>query len=120
MARMFPSQLDPATKSHAERIMYNAFRDQLDNTYVVFHNVAWLSLDRRKHPQDGEADFVLAHPDFGVLVLEVKGGIINRDLGSKQWSSTDKAGNAHPIKNPIEQAKGNGSPSFRVKLMGIH
>lgn len=107
MARMFPDYLDPATRSAAERILYKAFCDQLDDAYVVFHNVAWLALDRRKHPHDGEADFVLAHPDRGVLVLEVKGGIINRDMGSKRWTSTDLSGNAHSIKNPIEQAKGN-------------
>ena len=39
MARMYPNQLDPETASHAERLLYEGFRDELDNSYTVFHNV---------------------------------------------------------------------------------
>ena len=53
MARMFPDHLDPATRSAAERMLYQAFREQLDDAYVVFHNVAWLALDRR-NPRDAQ------------------------------------------------------------------
>ncbi|MGH2394700.1 MAG: hypothetical protein ACRDGH_14625 [Candidatus Limnocylindria bacterium] len=34
-------------------------------------------------PADGEADLVVAHPDLGVLVIEVKGGRVGRIGG--QW-----------------------------------
>jgi len=107
MARMFPDRLDPATRSPAESMLYQAFREQLDDAYIVFHHVAWLALDRRKHPRDGEADFVVAHPELGVLVLEVKGGTITRDMSSQRWTSTDLSGQVHTIKNPVEQAMKN-------------
>ena len=74
MARMYPNQLDPATKSAAERTLYAAMRDQLDDAYTVFHSVAYLAPSRKKKaPFDGEIDFVIAHPLHGVPVLEVKG-----------------------------------------------
>ena len=105
MARMFPSQLDDSTRSQAERRLYDAFRDRLDSMYIVFHHVAWLSLDRRKQPRDGEADFVIAHPDLGILVLEVKGGGIRRDPYHGTWTTIDAKRYEEVIKNPVEQAK---------------
>src|SRR6266699_6212733 len=57
-----------------------------------------------KHPQDGEADFVIAHPDRGVLVVEVKGGTIRRDGKSGRWM-TSTSGITNGIADPVEQAK---------------
>ena len=105
MAQMYPEQLDPETKSGAERLLYEQFREQLDENYLVFHSVHWQANDRRGNPRDGEADFVLAHPERGILTLEVKGGGIHRDPHSGGWTSTSAAGVVTPIKNPLEQAK---------------
>ena len=35
MAKIYPNQLDPATKSDAERTLYAALRDQLDDDPVL-------------------------------------------------------------------------------------
>jgi hypothetical protein len=40
MAPMYPNPIDPTTKSDAERALYTTFRDQLDDSYTVFHSVA--------------------------------------------------------------------------------
>jgi superfamily I DNA/RNA helicase len=72
MARMVPNQLSPDTRSDAERLLYEAFRDRLEDDYIVFHSAAWLSQDRQGRPRDGEADFVIAHPQRGILVMEAK------------------------------------------------
>ncbi len=101
---MYPEMLDPHTKSAAERLLYEAFSTQLEDGYVVFHQVAWIALFEGRRPRDGEADFVIAHPDRGILVLEVKGGAIRRDPTRNEWTSTNASG-THPIKNPVEQAK---------------
>ena len=77
MARMYPNELSSETESGAERLLYQAFRDDLDNDYTVFHSVAWQSLDGEGRPRDGETDFVIIHPTRGILVLEAKGGAIN-------------------------------------------
>jgi hypothetical protein len=57
------------------------------------------------HPVDAEADFVLFDPAKGVLVLEVKGGGVHLDENTREWTSVDRKGKRHPIKNPLGQAR---------------
>ena len=102
MARMYPARIRDATKSQAERKLYDVLREGLPNDYAVFHSVAWLARDPRSGAQDGEADFVVAHPTRGVLVIEVKGGRILYDGALGQWYSGPYA-----IQDPFEQARGN-------------
>ncbi|MFN8472583.1 MAG: NERD domain-containing protein [Anaerolineae bacterium] len=104
MARMYPNPIDPETKSNAERRLYAAFRDSLDDTWTVFHSVAWQGLGRDGRPRDGEADFVIAHPTQGILVLEVKGGRVQWGPECKQWQSVAASGEVYNIKNPFAQA----------------
>lgn len=104
MARMYPNQLQNVT-SPAEIRLYEAFRDQLENDYTVFHSVNWQALDGDNRPRDGEADFVIAHPQRGILVLEVKGGGIRHDPDADLWTSIDRSGRSHIIKDPFYQAR---------------
>jgi hypothetical protein len=105
MARMYPNQLSPDTRSEAERQLYLAFRDNLESDYTVFHGVAWQSLDAEGRPRDGEADFVIAHPQRGILVMEAKGGAIQHHPGGGRWISLDRTGRPHSIKDPFGQAR---------------
>lgn len=99
MARMFPRELQPETKSEAEKRLYEAFKLGLSDDFYVFHSVRWLVRDPRSGAKDGETDFVIAHPELGILVLEVKGGTIRFDGVRGQWYS-----NENPIKDPVAQA----------------
>jgi len=104
MARMYPDPISPKTDSMAERRLYDQFKTQLGPDYTVFHSVAWQALDHRRRPQDGEADFVIAHERHGILLIEVKGGLIDYDPASGRWTSTDRGGVAHPLKrSPVDQ-----------------
>ncbi len=47
---------------------------------------------------------MVAHPELGIMVVEVKGGGIRRVAG--QWESVDRNGTAHRIKDPFRQATG--------------
>jgi len=105
MARMYPNRISPDTKSNAERRLYKAFRDDLEDDYTVFHSVAWQSQDRRGRARDGETDFVIAHPQRGILVLEVKGGVIHYEPSTSRWTSADPTGQVHTVINPFGQAK---------------
>lgn len=104
MAQMYPNRLVDVP-SQAESLLYEVFRDQLDEEYVVFHSVHWQALDGDGRPRDGEADFIIAHPRRGILILEVKGGRIAHDPRSGDWASTDRAGQTHAIKDPFYQAR---------------
>ena len=80
MARMIPQQLAEggAGISAAEKVLFKEFARQLGPEWTVLHSVHWLARDGGRS-RDGEADFLLAHPRHGVLIMEVKGGAISRD-----------------------------------------
>ena len=71
--------------------------------WAIYRNVAWLEKRPGDVPADGEADVVLAHPDLGVMVIEVKGGGVRR-IGPGRWESVDRGSTAHEIKDPFAQA----------------
>lgn len=108
MAIMFPSKLprevmeDP--KRAAEIQVYKNFAEQLDNKYHVFYSSPWLGILPDGSEVDGEADFLVAHPDKGILVVEVKGGRVEIDTNGN-WTSTDRYNITRNIKNPVSQAR---------------
>ncbi|WP_421935415.1 NERD domain-containing protein [Phenylobacterium sp.] len=73
----------------------------LPDDWTVLHHVSWQS-KRSGRQGDGEADFVVLHPRRGLLVVEVKGGGI--EIRDGRWSTIDRHGDRHEIKNPYEQA----------------
>ena len=108
MATMFPTPLPAAVTAdagrEAERRVYHALARLLDPEHAVFYSVAWLTRATGPAARDGEADFVIAHSDLGVLVLEVKGGQIGHDQMTGEWHSTDRHDHRHPIRDPFAQA----------------
>ncbi len=73
MARMIPEAPAPDTASAAERRFFARLRDGTPDDIVAFHHVAWLVPGRNGVPEEGESDFVVAHPEYGALAVEVKG-----------------------------------------------
>jgi hypothetical protein len=104
--QVFPPELpedickDP--KRRAEVAVFDALKNQLkDPAFHVFYSKEWLNKAFVNiHQEDGECDFVIAHPDMGILFIEVKGGPVRKDGSTGQWFS-----GPHRIKNPIYQAK---------------
>jgi hypothetical protein len=76
--------------------------EALDEQWTIIHGVTWQSA-RNGREGDGEADFLLLHPRYGIIVLEVKGGGIDVSLG--KWTSRNRYGETVEIKNPFDQAK---------------
>lgn len=107
MATMHPRPLPASVRDDPRRSSevrtYEAL-DTLDDDFHVFHGVTWQSRSHGR-ARDGEADFLVAHPTLGLLVLEVKGGRIARD--PEGWTSTDRTGTVHRIRDPGEQARRN-------------
>ena len=108
MATMFPTPLPAAVAAdagrEAERRVYDALARLLGPEHAVFYSVAWLTRATGHAARDGEADFVIAHSDLGVLVLEVKGGQVGHDQMTGEWHSTDRHDHRHPIRDPFAQA----------------
>jgi hypothetical protein len=121
MAEMFPKILpghilrDP--RRSAEIKVFNAFRDNLPNSWKVFYSGPWWAIDSRGAEIDGECDFIVAEESKGILFIEVKGGRVSYDAEMSQWRTIDRYGNPNKIKNPIEQAKGS-KHEITKKLQG--
>jgi len=107
MARLYPNTFPADSTSPAEGLVFAALQAALDDDWLVIHSAKWQTLDRQRRPQDGEADFVIAHPQHGILVLEVKGGGVRHDHNTGVWTTTDRYGVTSKIKDPFEQGKKN-------------
>ncbi len=92
-------------KRIAELAVYEALKKTLPDGFYVFYNCNWLDPHKKNNREDGEADFVIAHENFGYIVLEVKGGVISRDEKNRQWYSKSAGNNVYEIKDPIQQAR---------------
>jgi hypothetical protein len=101
---MYPESIPAGAAGSAERVLFRELRAQLSDEWTVLHSVRWLSHEGGR-ASDGEADFVVAHPDLGILVIEVKGGIIRRDGVTGAWTSEDVDGVIHSIHDPFLQAE---------------
>ena len=101
--------------SHAEARVYRSLRDNLPDDYVVLFQVGWILRQEGERARDGETDFLICHPDKGCLCVEVKGGGVGFDAATGEWSSIDRHGRKHKIKNPINQAL-KAKYSVRSKL----
>lgn len=93
-----------ALPSAAEARMYRACTQQLPADTIVLFSVPWIRIGIHGSPRDGETDFVVCSPKYGLLVVEVKGGGIEIDNPRGQWCSIDRKGTRHEIKDPFRQA----------------
>jgi hypothetical protein len=101
--------------SQAEAKVYRALRDKLPKEYVVLFQVGWILRREEEQAKDGETDFLVCHPDYGYLCIEVKGGGVGFDAGTGDWFSVDRHQQKHAINNPIGQAL-RAKYSIRSKL----
>ena len=103
--RQLPDSVRTDPRCRAEVKVYDRLACQLPDEYHVFYSSPWLAIDRFGNERDGECDFIVAHKRLGILAIEVKGGGIDFDPGSDQWTSTDKLGVVHNIRDPVGQAR---------------
>jgi len=102
MATMIPD-VPIINSGNAEARLYDGLR-QLPDEYRIYHSVAYC-LTGRGPAREGELDFLVLHPERGLLGIEVKGGRIAYDGRSYSWTSTDRAGKEHRITDPFRQAQ---------------
>ena len=109
MAKMNPEYTDEQLnniESSAEAHAYRAFRDQLSDDWHVYHSITWIMRRQADEARDGEIDFVVCHPDYGYITIEVKGGGVEFDAHTGEWYSISRTDRKHYISDPVWQAKG--------------
>ena len=106
MANMYSASLfGEDTQSPGEVKLYNALRDQLDESWDVYHSTSWTENRGARGSLDGEIDFVVANPDEGVLCIEAKGGAVSLDEG--RWLYKQRGEWKPYKKDPFVQAVDN-------------
>lgn len=108
MAIMIPELNDSQlaeVQSNAERKLYKIFKENLPDSYYVFFQVSWIMKKQENEAKDGETDFVICHPKYGYLCIEVKGGGISFDATTKEWFSINYNQEKNSINDPIEQVR---------------
>jgi hypothetical protein len=92
---VFPREEPRSSVSHAEVAVWQALTRGLPDGWRAWHSLRL----RRENHWEGEGDFVIAVPDRGLLVLEVKGGIV--ELRDGRWTQ-----NGRPMtRAPLDQAQ---------------
>jgi len=95
-SNLHPKQQPRPTTSQAEHRVYEALQAGLPAGWTAWHSL-------RIHDDsgaDGEGDFILIDPDRGMLIIEVKGGVMEARDG--RWFQNRKPLNH----NPRDQAYG--------------
>lgn len=101
MAVFIPSiKPEDFNNSYGEMKVYEALRS-LNDQYVVFYSLSWVGVNEKR--TIGEADFVILHPDKGVLVIEVKSGEIEYKRG--EWIQTNTRSRVAKRIDPLGQAR---------------
>ncbi|WP_394147183.1 AAA family ATPase [Shewanella atlantica] len=102
MAKMFPD-FGPKTTSSpkAEPKFYNILKNTLSDDFTVVHSIPWLSsalVELYDDPSGiGEVDFLIIHPELGVLAIEVKGGNFRRDNNGYYYSQGESRSHFDPF-----------------------
>jgi hypothetical protein len=92
--RLFPFHGLPQIAPDSERKVYAAIASALPPGWTAWHSLKLRNLAG----EFAEGDFIIADPERGILILEVKGGIVVKQSG--QWLQ-----NGRPMKmGPLEQA----------------
>lgn len=120
------------TGDKAEQRVYDALRDHLSDEFIIFQHIPIHRPPRTGNAQskgnisergtevdtarDREVDFLIIHPNYGILVLEVKDGKIVRDEKSGKLYSQSWDGVVHKDKTDILQQLKNEMYAIRNYL----
>lgn len=104
MTRFYPNA-QSASAPQSEKRVFEALK-KLSDDWMVVHGLRFIApAQGRRPPRNGEADFVLIHPRYGLIVLEAKGGRYEVERGA--WY-TYPGGQRVPMNSsPFDQATRN-------------
>ena len=108
MARLIP-KLDLSDISNdSERKIAEALVQQLPDSNIVIHGFNWTARNKRGKIVEGECDCIVLDPEYGMLFIEVKGGIIKFLPEENEWVRVSyQAESDLPIKDPFGQVERN-------------
>lgn len=118
MARTVPAHPRPSASRHAARI-FDALRSGLDDGWLVVHGAQWFGRTRpNAPPADGAVEFLIAHPQRGILGLQLVEGALGHDPSSAGWSVAGLQGRPQPMVDPF--ASGHAAMQALSAKLGEH
>jgi len=125
MAQIYPQWITDEERRanpgrRAEYLVYDSLKEQLGDQWLVLYgtSIKWV---HEFGISDRECEFIVAHPDLGVVAIEVKGGSIEHK--DNRWYTTplselqkvEPLRRQEEIKNPYTQAT-NAAKAYRRKI----
>ncbi|MFM6099374.1 MAG: NERD domain-containing protein [Dolichospermum sp.] len=105
MAKMFPPDGPCNPDLYGESTVYDLL-SQLDDNFYIFQDRYWVFKNKYKCITETETDFLLVHPQKGLLILEVKGGTrFSYDGENDKWKSGDDISYNNPYKKQLANSK---------------
>jgi Nuclease-related domain/AAA domain len=103
MAHMIPPMSpENGPGMQAETLLFEALRDSLPDDFFVYHSVKYVN---PKNAYEGEVDFLILHPEYGILVIECKGKGVFFNNSSSKWVRYENSCQ-RVISSPFTQVKG--------------
>ncbi|MGK7939804.1 MAG: NERD domain-containing protein [Crocosphaera sp.] len=105
MAKMFPPDAPSNPNLYGESQVYNLLA-QLDDDFYIFQDRHWIFKNKYRSRIERETDFLLVHPEKGLLIIEVKGGTkFSYDGERDKWKSGDNISYQNPYKKQLANSK---------------
>jgi len=123
MANLFPSTF---SGKKSEKIVFNAFSKLKDHDLTIYYSRNYLYRNFHDTFSDGEiADFLIIHPQKGIIFLESKNGIISYNKNEGQWYQNENPLKKDPIKQAMEHKqkflrKLRDETSIQINIPTIH
>ena len=103
MANIYPTSFHG---KKSEKIPYEAFKKLKDSNIIIYYSRNYLYRNFYNILGDGEiADFLVIHPNKGIIFIESKNGIISYNKNEGQWYQNQKLLKKDPIKQAMEHKK---------------
>ena len=96
MAIMYPDIPYECTPASREKIMFNALKD-LSEEYYVFHSFKIVCIDADVITAS-ETDFVIFHPQKGILCIEAKAGKVKLEGNKWKYANGDEMSHGGPYR----------------------
>lgn len=116
MAYMYPRIREKISAPTAEQLVYDELK-KLPNDYIIFHSVQWVRKNLNRNFTWYENDYLIFHKDYGILLLEVKGGhcYFKDGLMHQQNTVTKEVKILEEGNDPLSQAQ-RGIQHFRKAI----
>ena len=87
---------------------------ELSDSFYIFHDITWDAPEIEDSITKGQLDYIIAHPEYGFIVIEVKGGRCSYKAEHRLWETEDKQSIISEIRDPFEQAKTASRVIFKL------